>query len=125
MQRYLGESANAGGKGFGAAALGGTGMGGGKVVPLEVLSYQRTISNLIKGAWRWHDTSTSLVAKVYFELSPTGAVSKIEVLEGSGNGLFDESVLRAVSKVSPLPPPPAQYYKDYFRFVKLRFDPRE
>jgi TonB family protein len=124
MQRYLGESTEAGGKGFGAAKLGGSGMGGGVLRPPEFFTYRQTLRDSIKRGWKWYDTRAALVTQVTFEIGVDGVISNVEVAGSSGNDEFDQSVLRAVYKASPLPPPPPTVYND-FRSVRLSFDPRE
>jgi colicin import membrane protein len=125
MQRYLGESSNAGnGTNFGAAALGGTGMGGGVVRPPEFFAYMKKLEEYIKSGWIWNDTSSALVAQFVFEMSPDGRISGIRVTKGSGSSAYDDSVYRAISKASPVPPPPASVY-EFFRSVRMTFDPRE
>lgn len=124
LQRYLGESSEAGGKGFGAARVGGSGMGGGVVMPPEFFTYRQTLRNKVKSGWNWFNTSAALTTWVTFEISQDGVISNVEVSESSGNREYDESVLRALYKASPLPPPPASVYQ-HFRAVKMSFDPRD
>ncbi len=124
MQRYLGESSNAGGKGFGAARLGGQGMGGGVVRPPEFFTYMKILEQHIKSGWRWNDTSAALVAQVQIEIEPDGMVKSVTLRQRSGNVLFDDSVVRAVKKASPVPIPPQKVY-EYFASVLLTFDPRQ
>lgn len=125
MQRYLGESSNAGGKrGFGAGALGGQGMGGGKVVPLIVKRYIETLRGHFRGKWNWFDKSRPYEARVRFELSRGGKLTGIKLIKSSGHREFDESVMRAVLKGDPAPPPPGEYYSD-LRVVTMTFDPRD
>lgn len=124
MQRYLGESSKAGGKGFGAAKLGGQEMGGGEVRPKEFFEYMEVLEERVKGGWHWYDQNAPLRASVVFYISPNGEVSGISIEGSSGNREFDDSVLRAVYKSNPLPPPPSIVYQ-YFRSVRMIFDPRE
>ncbi len=124
MQRYKGESTDAGGKGFGAAALGGKGMGGGVLLPAEALAYRDTLKDKIKEGWRWYDTNAALVTTVTFDISQSGELSQISVSTSSGNREFDDSVLRAIFKASPVPAPPEKVYQ-YFKRVRMVFDPRE
>lgn len=123
-QRYLGESTDAGGRGFGAAKLGGTKMGGGVVRPPEFFTYQQLLKQHVKGGWTWFDTSAELVSQVTFSISERGEISNVQLAKSSGNAGFDESVLRAVKKASPVPAPPATVYQ-FFRDVRMTFDPRE
>ncbi len=126
LQRYLGESTRANGQGFGAAKVGGSGMGGGQVVPAEVMAYNKLILARIKEAWRWFDPNSPLITQLTFMIEQDGAVSSVRIVKGSGNGGFDESVQRAIIKASPLPPPPARYYEQYYaQGARITFDPRD
>ncbi len=124
LQRYLGESTEAGGKGFGAAKIGGKGMGGGVLMPPEFFTYRQILRNKVKSGWNWFNTSAALNTWVTFSVAADGTISDIAVAESSGNREYDESVLRALHKASPLPPPPASIY-EHFKSVKMSFDPRE
>ena len=124
VQRYLGESSDAGGAGFGAGALGGAGMGGGVQRPPEFFAYKRLLENHIKSGWRWYESSAPLITQVQFKILPDGTLRSVELGRPSGNGEFDASALRAVRKASPVPPPPDKVYK-YFQVVRMTFDPRE
>lgn len=124
MQRYKGESTDAGGKGFGAATFGGKGMGGGVLLPAEALAYRDTLKDKIKEGWRWYDTNAALVTTVTFDIAPNGDLSQVSVSTSSGNREFDDSVLRAIFKASPVPAPPEKVYQ-YFKRVRMVFDPRE
>ena len=124
LQRYNGESANAGGGNqFGAAALGGNGMGGGVVRPPEFFAYMKKLEQYIKSGWVWNDPG-AYVAQVNFEMSPDGRISGITITKGSGNRAYDDSVFRAVAKATQPPPPPPSVY-EFFRSVRMTFDPRE
>lgn len=125
MQRYLGESSDAGGKGFGAARLGGSGMGGGVVRPPEFFVYEKIVRSRIKEAWRWYDTNSSLITVIAFEIEPDGVIKNVRLVKSSGDSSYDESVMRAAMKASPLPPPPQSVYEQYFKSVRITFDPRE
>ncbi len=124
MQRYKGESTDAGGKGFGAGALGGKGMGGGVLLPPEALAYRDALKEAIKEGWRWYDTNSALVTTVVFDIAENGVISQVSVSTSSGNREFDDSVLRAIYKASPVPAPPEKVYQ-YFKRVRMVFDPRE
>lgn len=124
MKNYLGESSNGGGQVYGAAALGGNAMGGGVVRPPEFFEYLKRLEKHIKSGWIWQDANAALVTQVVFEMSPDGRITGIQVVKGSGNPSYDDSVYRAISKASPAPPPPATVY-EYFKSVRLTFDPRE
>jgi TonB family protein len=46
----------------------------------------------------------------------------LKIAEPSGDASFDESILRALRKSSPLPPPPESYRKDFAQ-VEMNFQP--
>ena len=125
LQRYLGESSDAGGAGFGAAKIGpGRGMGGGQQMPPEFFTYRQLLRSRIRSGWRWFDIKTTLVTRVSFRIGERGEISEVEVVSTSGNREFDSSVLRAIAKANPLPPPPQSVYEQ-FKYVLMNFDPRE
>jgi len=123
MQRYLGESTNAGGIGFGSDGRGGSGRGGGLVRSPEWFLYKNELELYVKRGWNWHDRNIPLFSSVSFEISRAGIVSNIQLARSSGNRKYDNSVLRAVGKASPVPPAPENLYKD-FRFVEIDFRPQ-
>lgn len=125
LQRYLGESSDAGGKGFGAARVGGKGMGGGVVRPPEFFVYEKIVRSRIKEAWRWYDVNSTLITVISFDIEPDGVIKNVRLVKSSGDSGYDESVLRAAAKASPLPPPPKSVYEQYFKSVRITFDPRE
>jgi len=125
MQRYRGESNRGGGQGFGAAKLGGSGMGGGLVRPPEFFAYLRILEQSIKSGWRWFDNTTPMRTQVIFKIAQDGTVSDIRISSSSGSDGFDDSVVRAIRKASPVPPPPPSVYEAYFKEVRMTFDPTE
>ena len=123
MQRYLGNSVNAGGQGFGAAKTGGNDMGGGIVKPREFFIYMSLLKDKVKSGWRW-PYNDGLIATIEFYISPQGVISSPKIIKSSGNSQFDDSVIRSVLQANPLPPPPPTVYND-FRQVNMIFDPRD
>lgn len=124
-KRYSGESANAGGEGFGAAALGGKGMGGGTLQSLEFVAYRNALENHIKSGWRWLPGPQRYKAVALVSILPTGIIQDVRIAESSGNPSFDDSVLRAVQKASPVPAAPPQLYEQFFREIRITFDSQE
>jgi colicin import membrane protein len=56
--------------------------------------------------WAWPpgtDPAWRVWAK--FKINPAGAVLSAEIVHGSGHAVFDDSVIRAIYKASPLPLP--------------------
>ena len=98
--------------------------GGGTVVGFEYLSYRQRITNLIKRNWANALRQAGLVAVVRFELAADGTVSGVQLLTSSGDKAYDQSVVRAVQRSSPLPPPPERY-REEFREVDVDFHSEE
>lgn len=123
VKKYTGESTDAGGKGYGSSGQGGNGFGGGESRPPEFFQYQELLEQYVKSGWAWHDPTAALKASVCFELSPEGGLISVRLCNPSGNRKYDESVVRAVQKADPVPPPPATVYK-YFKEVRMTFSPQ-
>lgn len=121
-----GEVLSAGaGEGEGAAALGPGGRGGpGVVKGMDFVIYQNRIFNTIKENWAWVGQRSNLRVVVQFSIKDNGDISGLKIVQPSGDPSYDESVLRAVKKSSPLPAPPESYRKD-FAEVELAFRPRD
>jgi TonB family protein len=114
-----------GGEGEGAAALGPGGRGGpGVVKGMDFVIYQNRIFNTIKENWAWVGQRSNLRVVVQFSIKDNGDISGLKIVQPSGDPSYDESVLRAVKKSSPLPAPPESYRKD-FAEVELAFRPRD
>ena len=112
------------GEGEGAAALGPGGRGGGVVKGMEFIIYQNRMLSSIKGNWAWVGQKSSLKVVVHFSIKDNGEITGLKILQPSGDPSYDESVLRAVKKSSPLPPPPEGSRKD-FADVELTFRPKD
>jgi TonB family protein len=63
-----------------------------------------------------------LKALVRFSIKDNGEITGLKIAEPSGDAAFDESILRALRKSSPLPPPPESYRKDFAQ-VEMNFQP--
>lgn len=106
------------------AALGGA-PGTGRVSP-ETLAYFRELDERIRSNWTVPELalsdSRSLIVQIRITIELHGKVSNVRMEKGSGNPYFDDSVLRAIRKASPLPVPPEQlrgtedHYEVGFRF---------
>lgn len=121
MQRYLGESSNAGGEGFGAAALGpGNGMGGGVVRPPEFFVYFNLLKNHVYQNWRWPGNAPRLTI-IRFYIAEDGKISEVRVEKSSGDSYYDDLAYRAILKANPVPPPPRSVY-EFFKDTRFHFD---
>jgi colicin import membrane protein len=120
-----GEAISTGqGEGEGAAALGSGGRGGGVVKGMEFIIYQNRMLSSIKDNWTWVGQKTNLKVVVHFSIKENGEITGLKIVQPSGDPSYDESVLRAVKKSSPLPPPPDNSRKD-FADVELTFRPKD
>jgi colicin import membrane protein len=112
------------GEGEGAAALGPGGRGGGVVKGMEFIIYQNRMLSSIKDNWAWVGQKSNLKVVVHFSIKDSGEITGLKIVQPSGDPSYDESVLRAVKKSSPLPPPPESSRKD-FADVELTFRPKD
>jgi colicin import membrane protein len=78
----------------------------------------------IKENWAWVGQRSNLKVVVHFGIKDSGEIVGLKIVQPSGDPSYDESVLRAVKKSSPLSPPPETYRRD-FADVELTFRPRD
>jgi colicin import membrane protein len=68
--------------------------------------YYSLVEGKIRQQWIYPDTlDTDLQTVVSIRIAKDGSITIEKVEKGSGNQLFDRSVLRAITMASPLPPP--------------------
>ena len=101
--------------------------GGGGVtsgVPPEEQAYARALYEKISKSWtRISGGEHSRPAVVRIKIEKDGRVSNVRMEESSGNRYFDESVLRAINKASPLPLPPGKLRENEELYdVVIRFN---
>lgn len=69
--------------------------------------YYAIISEMIWSQWVYPALESSgLEVIVFIKIDRKGNIVSQEIEKTSGNTLFDQSALRAISKANPLPPPP-------------------
>lgn len=113
------------GEGEGAAALGPGGRGGGVAKGMDFIIYQNRMLSTIKDNWAWvGGQKSNLRVVVRFNIKDNGEIAGLKIVQPSGDPSYDESVLRAVKKSSPLPAPPESVRKD-FADVELSFRPKD
>ena len=67
---------------------------------------------------------SNLRVVVHFGIKENGEIVGLKIVQPSGDPSYDESVLRAVKKSSPLAAPPESYRKD-FADVELTVRPKD
>jgi TonB family protein len=90
-------------------------------------AYQERVRTRIIQAWVLPlppEQSQTLQATVFFRVRRDGRVDGLDLVQSSGNALFDASLVRAIHRASPLPELPADYPKDLLE-VEMRFSARE
>lgn len=110
-----------GGSGRGSGAGNGNGSGG-VVRGIEFVAYFNQMLGRIQGFWTWPHRRGDLEVTVGFGVRGDGEVFGLELLKRSGNASFDESVVRAVRRASPLPPPPRSHAHEFER-IEVIFRP--
>jgi colicin import membrane protein len=121
-----GEQISAGtGQGEGAAALGPGGRGGpGVVKGLDYMIYQNRLISTIRNNWVWVGPRGKIKVVVQFNIKDNGEITGLKIVQSSGNASYDDSVLRAVRKSSPLPPL-TESIRSGFSEVELAFRPED
>ena len=106
--RENGESEN------GARDAGVTGLavavGDGSSADIRLKPYYGRVSSRIRAAWVLPEgvaaSEKDLLTVVRIRISTTGVIEDQRIEKGSGNIYYDQSILRAIRKASPLPPLP-------------------
>jgi TonB family protein len=91
---------------------------------INFVRYQNQIIATIKNNWTWVGPRGDLRVDVRFNIKDDGEITGLRLVRPSGNALYDDSVLRAIERSSPLPPPPENVRKD-FSEVEITFRPPE
>jgi TonB family protein len=98
----------------------------GKAESLQLMDiYHAEIWHHIQKQWAFSNQlaqgKTNLEATIVAKIMKTGEIRDLWFEERSGNDFFDDSVLRAMKKASPLPPLPEGYSNPYYD-VGFRFN---
>ncbi len=115
-------SAASSGEGYGVGP--GKGSNGIQKDP-EFLLYYETVRKRIKDAWSFPGANNDLTTEVLFAIGPNGDLTGVKVLETSRDTAFDESVVRAIRRAAPFPPPPEKYRSQFEQGVQAEFKPGE
>lgn len=121
-----GEALSTGtGEGVGGSALGAGGRGGpGIVKGMDYVIYQNRMLSTIKNNWVWVGPRSNIKVVVHFNIKDNGEIVGLKIVQSSGNASYDDSVLRAVRKSSPLPAL-AENIRNGFSEVELAFRPED
>jgi colicin import membrane protein len=121
-----GEALSTGtGEGVGGSALGAGGRGGpGIVKGMDYVIYQNRMLSTIKNNWVWVGPRSNIKVIVHFNIRDNGEIFGLKIVQSSGNSSYDDSVLRAVRKSSPLPAL-TDNIRNGFSEVELAFRPED
>ena len=104
-------------------AVGGAAVTAAGVHRVRLMAYQDRVRAKIIEAWILPlsaEQRRDLQATTQFRVGRNGEVTQLELVQPSGNTLFDASLLRAIRRASPLPSLPEDYPVDVLE-VEMRF----
>lgn len=87
--------------------------GGGMVRGIEFIMYTQELQRRVQESWIVAEKQPGLVASVSFKIQPDGEIQELELTQSSGDSVFDQSVVRAIRKATPFPPPPQSYAQEF------------
>jgi colicin import membrane protein len=120
-----GESSGTRGAGSGAPGLPFSGDGTGRPLDLATQKYYMDIRDKITAAWRMPGAALKkLETEVTIKVRKDGRLMDVSVDRGSGNRIYDESVMRALKAAEPFPPIPASLNLDTIE-IPFRFRPED
>jgi colicin import membrane protein len=94
-----------------------------------VAQYSAIIHDLITQNWQLPPGARNgMLAVVQLRLTPTGEIILKEIVQSSGDALFDRSVLQAVDRVGSFPELkelPIAVFERNFRQIALEFTPQD
>lgn len=84
--------------------------------------YLNILLNKIQKTWNNPFKGKDVVLRsiIYFEVDQSGTISNVRLEENSGNDLYNETTIRAVTLAKKLPPLPQEFSDDYLK-VHLEF----
>jgi TolA protein len=93
---------------------GAVGEGGGGIARgIEFIMYTQELQRRVQESWIVAEKQPGLVASVSFKIQPDGDIQDLELTQSSGDSVFDQSVVRAIRKATPFPPPPQSYAQEF------------
>jgi TonB family protein len=101
----------------------GPGSGGAGILSdPEFLLYYQKVQERIKDEWTFAGGRKDLTTTVNFAIGPDGKLTGLEIAQSSNNASFDQSVLRAIRRAAPFPPPPQRYRDQFAQGVQAVFE---
>jgi len=87
----------------------------------EFLLYYNTVQDQIKKAWSFTGGSNDLTATVDFAIGPDGTLHNAKIGASSNDSAFDDSVIRAIRRAAPFPPPPDKFRDQFSEGIEAKF----
>ena len=92
----------------------------------EKTRYLSIIRSRIESRWHKPPNSEGSSVLLRIELFPSGELSRVAIINSSGNSALDESALRAVRAVNKFEVPTEQaFFEKYFRSFQMSFKPSD
>jgi protein TonB len=87
----------------------------------QFLLYYQTVQDRIKKAWNYVGGSGDLTTSVTFAIGADGSLTGVRLTQSSRDPAFDDSVIRAIRRAAPFPPPPEKYRPEFGEGVDAEF----
>ncbi len=87
----------------------------------QFLLYYQTVQDRIKKAWNYVGGSGDLTTSVTFAIGSDGNLTGVKLTRSSRDPAFDDSVLRAIRRAAPFPPPPEKYRPEFGEGIDADF----
>ena len=87
----------------------------------QFLLYYQMVQDRIKKAWNYVGGSGDLTTSVTFAIGPDGSLTGVKLTQSSRDPAFDDSVIRAIRRAAPFPPPPEKYRPEFGEGVDADF----
>jgi TonB family protein len=88
---------------------------------LDFLLYYRAVQERIKKAWSFSGGNNDLTTTVNFSIDQDGKLQGVKIAASSHDGSFDDSVVRAIRRAAPFPPPPEKYRAQFSEGIEAVF----
>lgn len=106
------------GTGYGVGT--GTGSLGIQADP-DFVSYYQNVQQRIKKAWSFAAGDSDLTTQALFAIGPDGQLTGVKIVESSHDSAYDDSVMRAIRRAAPFPPPPEKYRSQFSQGIQVTF----